>query len=72
MSTELYGRRGSSRRKGEMGQDGDGEAGAEVEVRKIRMKRRGQAGEEVCFSFSGYQRQLLGCAKMCSCLSVVA
>lgn len=47
MSTELYGRRGSSRRKGEMGQDGDGEAGAEVEVRKIRMKRRGQAGEEV-------------------------
>lgn len=30
-----------------MGQDGDGEAGAEVEVRKIRMKRRGQAGEEV-------------------------
>lgn len=47
MSTELYGRRGLSRRKGEMGQGGEGEAGAEVEVKKIRMERRGQAGEEV-------------------------
>lgn len=30
-----------------MGQGGEGKAGTEVEVRKIRMERRGQAGEEV-------------------------
>lgn len=30
-----------------MGQGGEGEAAAEVEVKKIRMERRGQAGEGV-------------------------